>query len=67
VLVIQGDADTSAPIDLTGRRSADLLQDGRLVVPPGAGRGLYTSDAPRYNAELMTFIPEPQVTFTPSL
>ncbi|GAA4510879.1 alpha/beta hydrolase [Actinoallomurus oryzae] len=54
-LVIQGDADRSAPIDLTGRRTHALLPDARLVVFQGAGHGLYMSDPGRYNAELLRF------------
>jgi non-heme chloroperoxidase len=54
-LVIQGDADRSAPIDLTGRRTHALLPDARLAVVEGAGHGLYMSDPGRYNAELLRF------------
>ncbi|GAB3989618.1 alpha/beta hydrolase [Actinoallomurus acanthiterrae] len=55
-LVIQGDADRSAPIDLTGRRTHALLPDSRLVVIDGAGHGLFMSDPDRYNAEVLAFI-----------
>jgi non-heme chloroperoxidase len=54
-LVIQGDADRSAPIDLTGRRTCALLPDARLAVLEGAGHGLYMSDPGRYNAEILDF------------
>jgi len=54
-LVIQGDADLSAPIDLTGRRTHALLPDARLTVLEGAGHGLYMSDPHRYNAEILNF------------
>jgi non-heme chloroperoxidase len=55
-LVVQGDADASAPLPLTGEPTAALLRNGRLVVIPGAGHGLYASFAERYNAELIAFI-----------
>ncbi|WP_346279164.1 alpha/beta hydrolase [Pseudonocardia sp.] len=55
VLVIQGNADRSAPIDLTGRRTHALLPDARLAVLEGAGHGLYMSDPGRYNAEILDF------------
>ena len=55
-LVIHGDADQSAPVDLTGRPSAALLPNSRLVVFEGAGHGLYFSQGERYNAELVNFI-----------
>jgi pimeloyl-ACP methyl ester carboxylesterase len=54
-LVIQGGADRSAPLELTGRRTAALVPGSRLVVIDGAGHGLYTGDAARYNAELIGF------------
>jgi non-heme chloroperoxidase len=55
VLVLQGDSDLSAPIEVTGEPTAALLRDGRLVVVPGAGHGLYTSYAAEYNAALLDF------------
>ncbi|GAA4630494.1 alpha/beta hydrolase [Actinoallomurus vinaceus] len=55
-LVIQGDADRSAPIDPTGRRTHALLPDSRLVVIDGAGHGLFMSDPDRYNTEVLAFI-----------
>jgi pimeloyl-ACP methyl ester carboxylesterase len=55
-LVIQGDHDLSAPIELTGQPTAGLLRDGRLHVVAGAGHGLYTSYAEEYNAALLDFI-----------
>ncbi|CRZ16680.1 alpha/beta fold hydrolase [Mycolicibacterium neworleansense] len=47
VLVIHGDADVSAPIELTGRRTAALLPDAKLVEIPGAAHGLYVTHADR--------------------
>jgi non-heme chloroperoxidase len=55
-LVIQGDADTSAPLELTGRPTAALLAHARLVVIDGAGHGLYASAAPSYNEALLEFV-----------
>ncbi|MEE4417818.1 alpha/beta fold hydrolase [Streptomyces bugieae] len=54
-LVIQGDADRSAPIEQTGRRTHALLPDSELVVIDGAGHGLYMSDPDRYNKEVLAF------------
>ena len=51
-----GDADASAPIDLTGRRTAALIAGSRLVVYPGAGHGLYASDHDRLNSDILAFI-----------
>lgn len=47
VLVIQGDADASTPIELTGRRTVALLPQGALVEIPGAAHGLYVTHADR--------------------
>jgi pimeloyl-ACP methyl ester carboxylesterase len=55
-LVIQGDHDLSAPIEVTGQPTAALLPDGRLHVVEGAGHGLYTSYADEYNASLLDFL-----------
>ncbi|WBO68763.1 alpha/beta fold hydrolase [Streptomyces camelliae] len=54
-LVIQGDADRSAPIEYTGYRTHGLLPDSRLVVIDGAGHGLCMSDPDRYNKEILAF------------
>jgi pimeloyl-ACP methyl ester carboxylesterase len=56
VLIVHGDADASAPIDLTGRRTAALIAGSRLVVYPGAGHGLYASDHGRLNSDILAFI-----------
>jgi pimeloyl-ACP methyl ester carboxylesterase len=55
-LVMQGDHDLSAPLEVTGAPTAALLPDGRLHVVAGAGHGLYTSYAEEYNATLLDFI-----------
>jgi pimeloyl-ACP methyl ester carboxylesterase len=56
VLIIQGDSDLSAPIEITGEPTAKLAVDGRLHVVAGAGHGLYTSYADEYNAVLADFL-----------
>jgi pimeloyl-ACP methyl ester carboxylesterase len=50
-----GDQDASAPIQLTGRKTADL-SDAALRVYPGAGHGLYASDHQAVNADILRFI-----------
>lgn len=44
-LVIHGDADASAPIKITGRKTAALLPEAALLELPGAGHGLYVTHA----------------------
>jgi non-heme chloroperoxidase len=54
-LVIQGDADQNNPLELTGRRAAQLIPGARLVLLEGAGHGLYRSEAQRYTTEIINF------------
>jgi len=54
-LVVHGDADASAAIDVTGRPTAALLPNSRLEVYPGAPHGLYVTEKDRLNKELLTF------------
>jgi non-heme chloroperoxidase len=55
-LIVHGDADASAPIDITGRKTAALIAGSRLVVYAGAGHGLYAADHAGLNAEILAFI-----------
>jgi pimeloyl-ACP methyl ester carboxylesterase len=54
-LVVHGDRDTSAPIDLTGRRTAQVIRDARLVVYDGAAHGLPITHMERLNEEIFRF------------
>jgi non-heme chloroperoxidase len=56
VLIIHGDQDASAPLELTGRKTAALISGATLVVYPGAGHGLYASDHDAVNADILAFI-----------
>jgi non-heme chloroperoxidase len=51
-LVVHGDADQSAPIDLTGRRTASLIPDCRFHCYEGAPHGLFLTHMARLNADL---------------
>jgi len=55
-LILHGDQDASAPIDLTGRKTAALIGDATLMIYPGAGHGLYASDHDAVNADILDFI-----------
>jgi len=55
-LIFHGDRDASAPIALTGRKTAELIPGASLTVYPGAGHGLYASDHDALNADLLAFI-----------
>lgn len=55
VLVIHGDADASAPIELTGRPAAAAIARAELRVYEGAGHGLYFTHQQRLNDDLARF------------
>lgn len=55
-LIVQGDADASAPLPLTGARTAELLPNCRLLVYENAPHGLYLTHRERFNADLLAFI-----------
>lgn len=55
VLLIQGDADVSTPIALTGRPTAALVPDATLIEIPGAAHGLYVTHEDRIVEELEAF------------
>jgi non-heme chloroperoxidase len=52
-LVLHGDADASAPIDLTGRPTAKLLPRARFRMLDGAPHGLYVTARREVNDELV--------------
>jgi non-heme chloroperoxidase len=55
-LVVHGAADTSTPVELTGRRTAQLVPRCRYVEYPTAGHGLYVTHAEQLNAELLELL-----------
>jgi non-heme chloroperoxidase len=56
VLVVHGDIDASAPLEVTGRPTAELIPDSRLVVYPGGPHGLYLTHRARLNKELLDWL-----------
>lgn len=54
-LVIHGDKDASAPLALTGRRTAELVPGARLKVYEGAPHGLFVTHIERLNADIAAF------------
>ncbi|CAN7611280.1 alpha/beta hydrolase [Acidovorax sp. LjRoot66] len=55
-LVIHGDDDQIVPIDASGRASARLVKNSRLIVYPGAPHGLTDTHKDRLNNDLLNFI-----------
>jgi non-heme chloroperoxidase len=55
-LVIQGDKDASAPMELTGRKTAALIPGAQLKIYEGAPHGLFVTHVDRLNSDLLEFI-----------
>jgi non-heme chloroperoxidase len=56
ILVIHGDKDQQAPIDICGRKTAQLVPDSRFSVYENAAHGLFITHADRLNADLLAFV-----------
>lgn len=54
-LIIHGDQDTSAPIALTGRKTAALIRGSEFRVYEGAAHGLTMTHTDRLNSDLLAF------------
>jgi non-heme chloroperoxidase len=55
-LVIHGDKDVTCPIDITARRTAELVPGAKLKVYEGAPHGLFVTHIERLNADLLDFV-----------
>jgi pimeloyl-ACP methyl ester carboxylesterase len=55
-LVLHGDRDASAPLEITGRRVAAGIRGAELKVYAGAPHGLFVTHMDRVNADLSGFI-----------
>ena len=55
VLIVQGTADASAPIEITGRPAATLIPGAELVEYDGAPHGLYFTHRHQLNEEIARF------------
>jgi non-heme chloroperoxidase len=56
VLILHGDNDQSAPLELTGRRTAAGIKGAMLKVYPGGPHGLFVTHMKQVNADLLEFI-----------
>jgi non-heme chloroperoxidase len=54
-LLIHGNKDVSAPLEVTGRPTASLIRGARLEVYGGAPHGLFVSHMERLTRDLLTF------------
>lgn len=55
-LVIHGDKDASAPLEITGKRAAALIPGGQLKIYEGAPHGLFVTHASQLNADIAAFV-----------
>ncbi|WP_214409499.1 alpha/beta fold hydrolase [Sphaerisporangium fuscum] len=55
-LVVHGAADFSAPVDVTGRRTAELIPGTVYKEYPTAGHGIFVSHQDELNTDLLEFI-----------
>jgi non-heme chloroperoxidase len=58
-LIIHGEHDTNAPLDLTARKTVQEIPGSELRVYQGAAHGLFFTEKDRLNADLLAFIAEP--------
>lgn len=56
VMVVHGDADASAPLEITGRPTANLISTAELRVYPGAPHGLYVTEKQRLTDDILAFL-----------
>ena len=54
-LIVHGDRDASAPLELTGRPTAKLIAQAHLKVYEGGGHGLYFTHALQLTKDLIEF------------
>jgi non-heme chloroperoxidase len=57
-LIIHGDRDRSAPVELTAKPSAELIPDCKLLIYPGAPHGLMFTHMDELNADILRFLRE---------
>jgi len=56
VLILHGDNDHSAPLEITGRRTAEGIKGAVLKVYPGGPHGLFVTHMKQVNADLLGFL-----------
>lgn len=55
-LIIHGDRDMQAPLDICGRKTARLVPNNRLIVYENAAHGLFLTHVDRLTADLLAFV-----------
>jgi len=54
-LIVHGDKDVSAPLSITGRKTAALMPQASVKIYEGAPHGLFLTHAARLNKDLLEF------------
>lgn len=57
-LVVHGDDDQIVPLEISGKASAEQIDDARLIIYPGAPHGLTETHKDRFNRDLLNFLQE---------
>jgi non-heme chloroperoxidase len=55
-LIVHGDHDVQAPLEICGRKTARLVTQSTFLVYENAGHGLFVTHADRLNADLLEFV-----------
>jgi pimeloyl-ACP methyl ester carboxylesterase len=55
-LIVHGDKDQGAPLELCGRRTAQAIPNSQLKVYEGAAHGLFLTHRDRLTGDLLNFI-----------
>lgn len=61
-LIVQGDRDRSAPVELTGKPSAGLIPGCRFLIYEGAPHGLMFTHMDQLHADILRFVRETRST-----
>ncbi len=56
ILIVHGDKDVSAPLAITGRKTAALLPHATVKIYEGAPHGLFLTHMARLNKDLQEFV-----------
>ena len=56
MLILHGDKDVSAPLEITGRRTALGIRGAALKVYAGAAHGLFVTHMDEVNRDMLEFI-----------
>jgi pimeloyl-ACP methyl ester carboxylesterase len=56
LLIVHGDQDKSAPIQLTGQQTAALVPGAELEVVEGAPHGLFVTHSEKINSSILKFL-----------